>query len=210
MLFKPIFGIAQDTIYRFNGDTISAKIIAVNIDDIKYKRSSDSTGPTYTVLRSTVKSIVYNNGARLLIDGNSGEAIPVVIDSSALTSNPQPSQMELEKADSGYREIDESQSYLAGQQDAKAHYKKYKKAALLTLSISLVSPLVGLVPAFICSLKSPAEKNLDYPDKHKMANNKVYAKSYLKAADKIKQNKVWMAWVAGLGVNYGLFILLGL
>lgn len=210
MLFKPIFGIAQDTIYRFNGDTISAKIIAVNVDDIKYKRSNDSTGPTYTVLRSTVKSIVYKNGTRLLIDGNPGEAIPVVIDTFAPITNHQPIQIESEKTDSGNHEIDESQSYLAGQQDAKVHYKKYKKAAILTLSLSLVSPLVGLVPAFICSLKSPAEKNLNYPDKHKMANNKLYAKGYVKEAGKIKQNKVWMAWVAGLGVNYGLFILLGL
>lgn len=206
-LFKPIAGFAQDTIYRMNGDTVLAKVIAVNPEDVKYKKDGNISGPTYTILRSTVKSISYKNGSIISIDGKLGEALPAASDSTSLVILPEQEQPDLVLPDtSTTTSVDEGYS-LNGRDDAKAHYKKYKMAAALTLSVSLLSPFAGLVPAFICSIKSPAETNLGYPD-NKLAKKQTYAKAYAKEANKIKQTKVWTGWAIGLAVNYGLSILI--
>ncbi len=207
VLFKPMASFGQDTIYRMNGDTVFAKVIGVNAEDVKYKKDGNISGPTYTILRSTVKSISYKNGTTISIDGKQGEAIATVPDTSSLVILPVQEQPDLVLPDtSATTLVDESYS-LNGRDDAKAYYKKYKMAAALTLTISLLSPLVGLVPAFTCSVKSPAETNLGYPD-DKMAKNQTYTKAYAKEANKIKQTKVWTGWAIGLAVNYGLSILL--
>lgn len=221
VLFKPITGFTQDTIYRLNGDTIYAKVIAINPEDIKYKRNIGTLEPTYTILRSTVKSISFNDGSSIIIDGKQGEEVKVVgvVDTSealiiAESAQPEPEPERIQPASipkrvSKAESADSSGlSYKEGQQDAKKHYKKTKLAATVTASISLVSPLAGLVSALVCSFRTPSDKNLGYPDEKKMHNNKAYAKGYTKEAIKIKQNKVWIGWAIGLGVNYAIATLL--
>ncbi len=87
-----------------------------------------------------------------------------------------------------------------GQRDAEAHYKKYKGAGTATLFVSLLSPLVGLLPAITCSATTPKEQNLGYPQANLFAQRDYY-QGYTKKAKKIKQRKVWGNWAIGLGVN---------
>jgi len=53
---------AQDIIKRKNGDEINAKILEVGTNEVKYKRFDNQSGPTYTILKSEIFSIQYENG----------------------------------------------------------------------------------------------------------------------------------------------------
>jgi hypothetical protein len=90
--------------------------------------------------------------------------------------------------------------YSLGQTDAKKYYKGYKGAGTGTLITSLVSPLLGLIPAIACSSTRPKEINLDYPNPNFMQNSDYY-KGYTDKAKKIKKKKVWTNWWIGFGVN---------
>jgi hypothetical protein len=87
-----------------------------------------------------------------------------------------------------------------GQRDAERHYQKYRGAGTGTLVASLVSPLVGLIPAIACSATAPKETNLGYPKPELFAQEEYY-RGYTQKAKKIKQRKVWGNWAIGFGVN---------
>lgn len=53
---------AQDVIVKRDGSTILSKVLEVNTSDIKYKKFSNPKGPTYTINKSEIMSINYENG----------------------------------------------------------------------------------------------------------------------------------------------------
>ncbi len=53
---------AQDVIVKKDGSTILSKVLEVNTSDIKYKKFSNLKGPTYTINKSEIMSINYENG----------------------------------------------------------------------------------------------------------------------------------------------------
>jgi len=53
---------AQDVIYFKDKSTQQAKILEVNIDKVRYKKSEILNGPTYEVLKNEVTKIQYSNG----------------------------------------------------------------------------------------------------------------------------------------------------
>lgn len=59
-LFCPLS--AQDVIVKKDGATILSKVLEVNETDIKYKKFSNPNGPTYTIKKSDILSINYENG----------------------------------------------------------------------------------------------------------------------------------------------------
>ena len=68
---------AQDVIVKKDGSTILSKVLEVNQNDIKYKKHSNKNGPTYTINKSDIISINYENGEKDTfstnnIDQNSG------------------------------------------------------------------------------------------------------------------------------------------
>lgn len=54
---------AQDKIFRRDGETIDAKIKTVGTKTITYSRFDNQSGPEYTVLKTEVASIKYQNGS---------------------------------------------------------------------------------------------------------------------------------------------------
>lgn len=95
---------------------------------------------------------------------------------------------------------------IKGEIDASKHYRKYKGAATGTLITSLVSPLLGLIPAIACSSTTPKLENLGYPDQQLFQKSDYY-KGYTKKAKRIKSGKVWKNWGIGLGVNIALVLI---
>jgi hypothetical protein len=93
-----------------------------------------------------------------------------------------------------------------GQIDAEKNYKKYKGAATGTLIASLVSPLIGLIPAIATSATTPKLQNLGYPDETLFRQGEYHA-AYTKKAKKIKQKKVWTNWGIGFGVNLVIVVI---
>ena len=55
---------AQDVIVKKDGSTILSKVLEVNTADIKYKKFSNQNGPTYTISKSEILSINYENGEK--------------------------------------------------------------------------------------------------------------------------------------------------
>jgi hypothetical protein len=72
---------AQDVIVTKDGKKINAKVTEVNIDDVKYKNFDNQDGPTYTLLKSAVSSIRYQNGTEETFEA---------ITSPGLTPTPTP------------------------------------------------------------------------------------------------------------------------
>ena len=53
---------AQDVITKKNGDEIQTKVLEVGVSDVKYKRYGNESGPTYTLSKSDIFMIKYENG----------------------------------------------------------------------------------------------------------------------------------------------------
>ena len=63
-LFFSLSVSAQDVIVKKDGSTILSKVLEVNVADIKYKKFSNLNGPTYTITKSEIMSINYENGEK--------------------------------------------------------------------------------------------------------------------------------------------------
>ncbi|MBP5572259.1 MAG: hypothetical protein J6X39_06280 [Bacteroidales bacterium] len=78
-LFGSIGLYAQDIITKTDGTDLQAKILEITIGEIKYKKFSNLDGPTYTILKSEVMFITYENGDRdifgLSDSGQSGNPV---------------------------------------------------------------------------------------------------------------------------------------
>ena len=174
---------SQDVITIKSGEDISAKILEIGQTEIKYKKFDNQTGPTYSILKSDVIIVRYENGTKDLFNVNTSPSTTI----STTTSNS-----------------DNGNLFLEGQLDAVKYYKGYKAAGTGTLVTSLfLSPLVGLIPAIACSSTPPDRYNLSYPDEDKMKKSEYYS-GYTQKAKKIKQGKVWTNW----GISYVIILFL--
>lgn len=57
-------GLAQDNIVLRTGEEVKAKVEEVGLTEVKYKRADNHTGPLYSVLKSDVLMIKYENGTK--------------------------------------------------------------------------------------------------------------------------------------------------
>jgi hypothetical protein len=55
---------AQDIITLKNGDEIRAKVQEIGLSDVKYKKYDNLAGPTYTLLKTEILLIKYENGEK--------------------------------------------------------------------------------------------------------------------------------------------------
>ena len=172
---------SQDLIIKKSSDEIKAKIIEVGTSEIKYKNFDNSTGPTYSILKADVFMIKYENGTKDVFNDEKQVTNPAISTSDDLFNK--------------------------GKMDAVRYYDGYKGAGTGTLIASLISPLIGLIPAIACSSTPPKEFNLNYPKPDLMKNNEYYD-GYTSKSKKIKQGKVWMNWGIAFGVNLVAIILL--
>ncbi|MBO9594130.1 MAG: hypothetical protein J7599_14585 [Niabella sp.] len=180
-VFITAVGFSQDTITVKSGEDIQAKVLEVTKTEIKYKKYDNQNGPTFTMDKSEVSMIRYENGTKdLFREEKKTEEIT---------------------AQSG------KDLYMQGRADASRYYRKYKGAGTGTLITGLVSPLAGLVPAIICSTSEPKDKNLNYPDAALMQKSDYY-NGYTTRAKRIKQGKVWKNWGIAFGVNVVAAIIL--
>ena len=62
---------AQDKIYLKSGENIEAKILEINLNDVKYKRYTNQEGPLYTIVKSDIHMVIYENGESEIFNKNS-------------------------------------------------------------------------------------------------------------------------------------------
>ena len=71
-----LVGMAQDVIVKKDGSTILSKVLEVTSKEVKYKKHTNLEGPTYTVSKTELQSINYENGEKDVFDAKE-ETSPV-------------------------------------------------------------------------------------------------------------------------------------
>ena len=177
---------AQDMITKKTGEDISAKVLEVTSSEVKYKKTDNLEGPIFTILKSEVLIIRYKNGTKDVF------------------SNPKDVNSQTVVAE----QISENDMFSKGKSDAKAFYRGNNSGSGWTATATiLTSPLLGVIPAAICSSTEPSDSNLMYPNPALMKSPEYY-RSYLNEAHRIKKNKVWKAFGISAGVWLGLILIL--
>jgi len=170
---------SQDTIVLKNSSKIPVSIEEIGDAEIRYSNYLDRDAPSFAISRSDVDYIVYADGFTEKMTAPAGET-------------PAVSPREL---------------YRQGEADAIRYYNGYKGARTGTLVVSLLSPLVGLVPAIACSATTPNDINLCYPDTQ-LFHNPDYQHGYIRQSRRIKSGKVWTNWFVAFGVNVVLVLVM--
>jgi len=173
---------SQDVITLKAGEDIQAKILELNTTEIKFKKFDNQTGPTFTILKSTVLMVRYENGTKDIF--NQTEELKT----ESKTSN--------------------EDMRMKGKRDAAMNYIGKKSGAGWTAATTiLLSPLFGLIPAAACASSAPNDENLNYRDNELMKDFE-YNKAYVEQAHKTKKKKVWNNFFAASGAWLLLIILL--
>lgn len=101
-----LFGLAgtavsQDVILKKDNTTVLSKVLEINNTEIKYKKWSNQDGPTYSISRSEVTSINYQNGdVEKFTDNAATTPIPQQtiiypqVQTPTVESQPEPKQLE--------------------------------------------------------------------------------------------------------------------
>lgn len=76
IFFSHFILFSQDNIILKNGDEIAAKVIEIGLDEVKYKKYQNLEGPTYTILKSEVFMIKYENGTKDVISDENQHTSP--------------------------------------------------------------------------------------------------------------------------------------
>ena len=84
-LFVAASVFAQDVIVTKDSRRINAKVTEVNVDNIRYKQFDNQDGPVYTLPKSDIVTILYQNGT---VENYGAESSPAV--TSAVTPAPAP------------------------------------------------------------------------------------------------------------------------
>ena len=176
LLFNSGLTFAQDMITKKSSEDIKAKILEVTTTELKYKLFNNLTGPTFSILKSEVLMVRYENGSK-----------DVFTDLQTSGSNDMISR---------------------GSDDAIANYKGANSGAGWTATTTiLTSPILGLIPAILCSSSEPNDNNLNIMNKDLMKNND-YNKAYREQALKTKKRKVWRNYGIGSAIWLVLILVL--
>ncbi len=179
------FCFSQDVIIKTNGDEIKSKILEVSQNEIKYKVFDYQNGPSYTISKSDIFMVRYENGTKDIFNDSKSKKGTIV--------SVMPTEEMRAKA----------------KQDATTYYRGKNSGAGWTMATSIVtSPLLALIPAFACASSEPNEGNLNVPDE-KLMKNPDYKQAYVDQSHKIKKRKIWKNFAIGSGVWLGIVLLAG-
>jgi len=171
---------AQDTLSMRSGENILVKVIEVGTSEVKYKKLDNLNGPDFSILKSDLLMIKYENGTKE--DFSSIKKIEEKI-------------------------VFVEDLFIQGQNDAKRFYKYNKIVGTMMVANLLVLPILpSLAFSIAATSKIPKDKNLNYPSISLMQNEK-YADSYRQEAKRIKNRKIWTSF-GGSIVGLGLLLLL--
>lgn len=125
---------SQDVITKKTGDDVQVKIIEVNQNELKYKQFDNADGPTFTIAKSDILMVRYENGTSDVFNQSDSQ-----LDVSDLRMK-------------GKR--DAKMNYKG----------KKTGAGWTAATTIVLTPLVGAIPAVACSVSEPSDRNLNYND----------------------------------------------
>ena len=118
---------AQDVITKKDGTDIQAKVLEVNENEVKYRRYDYLDGPIFTMLKSDILIVRYENGTNDVFNGK-GKSVTTV------KSEPQPTVTDTEDRDRDDVKKDKKDSKKkskkeSSKKESKKDLKKEKKAS---------------------------------------------------------------------------------
>ena len=175
---------AQDTLSMRSGENILVKVIEVGTSEVKYKKIDNLNGPIFSILKSDLLIIKYENGTK-----DDFSSIKKIEEYNLSGIDP----------------------YIQGKNDAQRYYKGDKTAGTIVLISNLF--VLPIIPSLIFSIaatsKIPKDENLNYPSISLMQNEQ-YANSYRQEAKKIKNQKIWKNCRVGAGIGGSILLIFGL
>lgn len=153
LLFVAGMATAQDVIVKKDGSTITSKVEEINGTDIKYKKWSNLDGPLYSISRSEVVVINYQNGEIEVIQSNSNQTS----DANSIIGINRKSEMERSGRDleiDGHELSEEEVLALVGPENYETYLSARKQVAVgraftpvffVSLGVTVVSGILYLV-----------------------------------------------------------------
>jgi hypothetical protein len=131
---------AQDTLSMRSGENILVKVIEVGTSEVKYKKLDNINGPLFSILKSDLLTIKYENGTKEDF-------------SNIKTNSPDLFMQGQNDAIINYK-----------------GYKTAGTSVLVTTAFPGYGIFIGIAPALICASSEPLDENLGYPDMNLMKN----------------------------------------
>ena len=157
----------------------------------QYNANDKLSDVLYSILKSDVFMIKYQDGRKDVFDEARKEPEPTPLNGSSVVNNT-PEKYTAEEMQA------------KGRADAKEYYHKYRGGMVGTEFASMVSPLLGLIPAITIASHPPKEDHLGYPNPELYKSNKDYREAYNKKARQIKAHKIWTGYIVGAAVDIAI------
>lgn len=184
LLLASCTALSQDIITTTDGDKIHCKVERITKKKVKYRLIDGQDTSLHSYPKEDVYRIKYEDGEKIYMAEN---MVDDVNDEGKWNKNAMKEQ---------------------GVDDAGRQYHGYGGAKTGTaITAALTGPIIGLVPAIICSSTPPSEQSLGHPDRKLMKNDK-YSEAYRNEAHRIKSRKVWNGYLVGVVIDIVLTILL--
>ena len=122
---------AQDTLSMRSGVNILVKVIEIGTTEVKYKKLDNLNGPIFSILKSDLLIVKYENGTK---------------DDFSSTKKIEEKIVRIEDL------------FIQGQNDAILNYDGYKTAGtsvLLSTAVPLYGIFIGIAPALLSSNSDP-------------------------------------------------------
>ena len=182
---------AQDLITKRDGSEIQAKVLEVTPTEVKFKRFDNQGGPLFTLPKTEIFMIKYENGTK------------DVFDQASTQTNSQPNLTAILPQQSP----NNTNLCMQAEQDANRYYEGKQSGKGWTCATAIItSPLIALIPAAICSGIEPSDSKLLYPSSDLMKDMN-YNRCYKEQAHKIKRRKVWTSFGIGSGVWLAIILI---
>ncbi|MBQ9671270.1 MAG: hypothetical protein IJV34_00270 [Prevotella sp.] len=86
---------AQDVIVKHDGSTILSKVTEIGVTEVKYKKFSNQNGPTYSILKSDILSINYENGEKETFANSPKATVQEGVKQKVITATPAADNVEI-------------------------------------------------------------------------------------------------------------------
>lgn len=182
-LFISNFTFAQDLIIKSNGDEVKAKIIEITSFEVKYKMFTNIDGPLYSMPKSEIFLIKYENGTKDVFE-KQNQSIP------EQQKNNAPSN-------SGYN----SDDYQLGYKDASQNYRTPIVIPITSFASGLILNYPfpwGFATPLLYTLIGPNETNIGLSNP-KYNSSFEYKLGYNKKAKSKRAASAWISYGAGCG-----------
>lgn len=177
MLLSATSAFSQDVIVKKDGSTIVSKVLEITGTEVKYKKFSNPSGPTYSILKSEVQCINYENGEKETfgpVSTSSQSQLPYSI-SYPQTPNPQSIS-------------DQQLLNLAG--ESFKYDKKIKRLKIAGWTVGAALTAGGIV-MLCCNIGRDRDPALIIPGTILMAGGITTTTLCLVRANKLKQQSLY-------------------